>query len=224
MAVVRRRALWVLIAAKLLAGWGVGWDIRWHVLIGRDSFWIAPHVMTYAGVGVLALVSFAVLLADTWRARRRSADADTVRLAGLVGTRGWHLAWWGMALVILAAPIDDLWHRLFGIDVTLWSPPHLLGLIGSQINSLGMLLIALEEWPEGRITRTATLLTIGKGRVARLRNRMAKQVLQVSVSEAAPFHEPSGFWTFRSSWAPSAYHSWAPMRSVPVRSAARSRE
>ena len=161
MAVVRRRALWVLIAAKLLAGWGVGWDIRWHVLIGRDSFWIAPHVMTYAGVGVLALVSFAVLLADTWRARRRSADADTVRLAGLVGTRGWHLAWWGMALVILAAPIDDLWHRLFGIDVTLWSPPHLLGLIGSQINSLGMLLIALEEWPEGRITRTATLLTIG---------------------------------------------------------------
>jgi len=161
MASVRRSALWVLIAAKILGGWGLGWDIRWHVLIGRDSFWIAPHVMTYTGVAVLSLVSLGVLLTETWRSQRGSASADTVRLAGLVGTRGWHLAWWGMALVILAAPIDDLWHRLFGIDVTLWSPPHLLGLIGSQVNTLGMLLIALEAWPEGRAARTAALLTVG---------------------------------------------------------------
>ena len=36
-----------------------------------------------------------------------------------------HLAWWGILITILAAPIDDLWHRLFGLDVTLRSPPHL---------------------------------------------------------------------------------------------------
>src|SRR5436309_798602 len=56
-----------------------------------------------------------------------------------------------MAIVILAAPVDDLWHRLFGLDVTLWSPPHLLGLAGSQVSNLGGLLIALEVhgpgWP-----------------------------------------------------------------------------
>ncbi|MGH7353721.1 MAG: hypothetical protein ACRELS_03980 [Candidatus Rokuibacteriota bacterium] len=161
MALMRRRALWILIAAKILGGWGLGWDIRWHILIGRDSFWIAPHVMTYTAVAVLSLVSFAVLVADTRRARRGRAPTDTVRLAGLTGTRGWHLAWWGMALVILAAPLDDLWHRLFGIDVTLWSPPHLLGLVGSQVNTLAMLLIALEEWPAGRAARTAALLTAG---------------------------------------------------------------
>ena len=199
---LRRRALWGLLLAKAVAGIGVGWDIRWHVVIGRDSFWIAPHVMTYAGVAVAAVLSLGVLVWETWVAsavtRRTDAAgagagpvgvtptlavgkwrsrfptkpggatptgpapapaASTLRIAGLVGTRGYHLAWWGIALTIIAAPIDDLWHRLFGIDVTLWSPPHLLGLAGAQLNSLACLLIAREVWPAGGRARTVALAT-----------------------------------------------------------------
>ncbi|MGH7304343.1 MAG: hypothetical protein ACRELZ_13695 [Candidatus Rokuibacteriota bacterium] len=147
--ILRRRALWALLGAKLVGGWGVGWDIRWHLVIGRDSFWIAPHVMTYASVVVVCAISLGVLLVETWRAREGAAPAGTIVIAGLRGTRGFHLAWWGMAIVILAAPIDDLWHRLFGLDVTLWSPPHLLGLGGSQISNLGSLLVALELYDAG---------------------------------------------------------------------------
>ncbi len=55
-----RVALWVLLGANLLAGWGVQWDIQWHVRIGRDSFWIPPHVMTYSGVTLIGLASFGV--------------------------------------------------------------------------------------------------------------------------------------------------------------------
>ena len=146
---LRRRALWALLVAKLVGAWGVGWDIRWHLVIGRDSFWIAPHVMTYAAVAAIAVISLGVLVVETWRARRGTAPPGAVALAGLSGTRGFHLAWWGMAIVILAAPIDDLWHRLFGLDVTLWSPPHLLGLAGFQVSNLGSLLIALEVYDEG---------------------------------------------------------------------------
>ena len=158
---LRRRALWILLAAKALAGIGVGWDIRWHVVIGRDSFWIAPHVMTYAGVAIAAIVSFGVLALETAEARRGQAPRDSLRIAGLVGSRGFHLAWWGIALTILAAPIDDLWHRLFGIDVTLWSPPHLLGLAGAQINSLACLLIAREVYAVGSRARQAALAVSG---------------------------------------------------------------
>ena len=57
---LRRGALWALLAAKLVGGWGVGWDIRWHLLIGRDSFWIAPHVMAYAAVAATAIISLGV--------------------------------------------------------------------------------------------------------------------------------------------------------------------
>jgi hypothetical protein len=164
---VRRVALWVLLLTKLTGGWGLGWDIRWHLLIGRDSFWIAPHILTYASVVVAGVASLGVIAFETWGARgpvsplggNRPPVAGAIRLFGLVGTRGFHLAWLGMALVVIAAPIDDLWHRLFGIDVTLWSPPHLLGLFGSQVNTLACLLIAREAWPAGdRARALASLL------------------------------------------------------------------
>ena len=58
---LRRAALWGLLVSKLVGGWGVQWDIQWHVLIGRDSFWIAPHLMTYAGVGLSVLLSWGVI-------------------------------------------------------------------------------------------------------------------------------------------------------------------
>ncbi|PYN49597.1 MAG: hypothetical protein DMD95_00880 [Candidatus Rokuibacteriota bacterium] len=157
---LRRRALWALLAAKLVVGWGVGWDIRWHLVIGRDSFWIAPHLMTYLAVAAAAAISLGVLVVETRRTRREMGEPGTVTVAGLTGTRGFHLAWWGMAIVLLAAPIDDLWHRLFGLDVTLWSPPHLLALAGSQVSNLGGLLIALEVYEVGR-ARWAALAASG---------------------------------------------------------------
>ena len=124
-----RVALWVLIIGKLLGAWGLTWDIQWHLLIGRDTFWIPPHLMMYSGVTAGFLVAAVVLALDT-RDRHRGVRArGMVTMLGLTSTRGIHLAAWGVALLLLAAPIDDLWHRLFGLDVTLWSPPHLLGLL-----------------------------------------------------------------------------------------------
>jgi len=151
----RRAALWGLLGAKVVASWGVQWDIQWHTLIGRDSFWIAPHLMTYAGVAVMVGLSFGAL---AWTTLRPSPGAaDVVSVLGLTGTRGFHLAAWGIALTVLAAPIDDLWHRLFGLDVTLWSPPHLLGLLGAMINTLGCFRIAREVYPA---TNRATLAVV----------------------------------------------------------------
>jgi hypothetical protein len=158
---VRRAALWALLATKLTGAWGVGWDIRWHLLIGRDSFWIAPHVLTYASVTVGAIVAVGVVAFETWHSRRRGMTPGTIRFWGLVATPGFHLSWLGTALVLLAAPFDDLWHRLFGVDVTLWSPPHMLGLFGGQVNTLACLMIACEVWPAGARARLTALLLGG---------------------------------------------------------------
>src|SRR2546427_741264 len=58
------------------------------------------------------------------------------------------LALYRIALwALLAAATDALWNRLFGIDVPLWSPPHLLGLLGVTINTLACLLIVREAYP-----------------------------------------------------------------------------
>jgi hypothetical protein len=159
---VRRAALWSLLVAKVVSSWGVQWDIQWHTIIGRDSFWIPPHAMTYAGVALMVLVSFGVLAWTTLRPAA-SRGAELVRIAGLAGTRGFHLAAWGIAITVLAAPIDDLWHRLFGLDVTLWSPPHLLGLF----------LIAREVYPAG--SRAGAAAIVGTGAVLLIGLQFAMQ-------------------------------------------------
>jgi hypothetical protein len=155
---LRRAALWALLASRLIALWGVRWDIQWHVVIGRDSFWIAPHLMTYAGVSGVVLVAFGVLL---WETGRPVGGTGTVRVLGLRGTRGFHLAAWGAAITVAAAPIDDLWHRLFGLDVTIWSPPHLLGFLGGAVSSLGSFVVAREAYPAASRARLVALVLAG---------------------------------------------------------------
>jgi hypothetical protein len=156
---LHRAVFWTLIATKVIGGWGLQWDIRWHVTIGRDSFWIAPHVMIYASVAVGALLAFGVLVYDTLTEGGAGTSMPTV--LGLSSSRGFHLAAWGIAVVVLAAPIDDLWHRLFGLDVTLWSPPHLLGLGGAAMNTLGCLLIAAELYPRDTRPRLVAVVVVG---------------------------------------------------------------
>jgi hypothetical protein len=157
-----RVALWVTLAGKLVGAWGLTWDIQWHLLIGRDTFWIAPHLMMYSGVTAALVVAAGVLALDTAQARRGSPPRASITVAGLTSTRGVHLAVWGGVLLLLAAPIDDLWHRLFGLDVTLWSPPHLLGLLGSAINTLGALVLATEIQAPSRRARLVAL-ALGAG-------------------------------------------------------------
>src|SRR5256885_1384058 len=117
--------------------------------------------MTYLAVSAAALISLGVVAVETGGARRGGGSRDSVRVAGLGGTRGFPLAGWGMAFVILAAPIDDLWHRLFGVDVALWSPPHLLGLLGGIVNAAACWWIAGETYPEGSRTRLVAVVLAG---------------------------------------------------------------
>jgi hypothetical protein len=114
----------------------------------------------YTGVALAFLAAFGRLALDTAQARGGRGRPGTIRVAGLVGRRGVHVAAWGIALVLLAAPIDELWHRLFGLDITIWSPPHLLGLLGSAVNTLGTLVAAIETYaPGSRARRVAVLLS-----------------------------------------------------------------
>ena len=157
---VARGGFWTLIVAHVWAGWGTQWDIQWHLTIGRDSFWIAPHVVTYSGVTILVLASFGMLAWTTLRGAG-ALEPRAIRVFGVTGTPGYQLAAWGMVLTVAAAPIDDLWHRLFGLDVTLWSPPHLLGLLGAVVNAAACWLIAGETYPPRSGARLTALVLGG---------------------------------------------------------------
>ena len=46
---LRRVSAWFLLFLVLQAELGLAWDRYWHDTIGRDAFWIPPHIMMYTG-------------------------------------------------------------------------------------------------------------------------------------------------------------------------------
>ncbi len=118
------------VVAVFVALGGVYWDVAWHVVIGRESFWIPPHLLTYSGTAVFFLsVACAFLLTV-----RRAGSFRATERAGV----GFLVGVLGSLIQVSAAPLDDLWHRMYGLDVTVWSPPHLMGMAGALIGIYGL--------------------------------------------------------------------------------------
>ena len=61
----------------------------------------------------------------------------------------------GAMLVLFFAPADDLWHRLYGADITLWGPMHLVGLLGFTTATFGGL---VSSWLEYILTSSRKFL------------------------------------------------------------------
>ena len=160
---MRAWALGVLGLCVISMSLGSTWDVKWHYAIGRDSFWIPPHIVLYASVALAGLVCAAVVLYETWRSQvleASIADDGAVRLLGLSAPLGVLIGGCGVALILLAAPFDDWWHRLYGVDVTIWSPPHMTGVIGGGLVAFGGLVAAAEQRrrQNGHWADAATLL------------------------------------------------------------------
>jgi hypothetical protein len=119
------------------------WDASQHIKTGRvvggaDFLW-PSHIVLY-GSFLLALVAassaLAVVALPAWRMGARDPRLWVRQQPYLA------LVALASAYELLAIPGDALWHQLFGIDLTAWSPPHLLlaGMMGFvQIGAIGML-------------------------------------------------------------------------------------
>lgn len=142
----RSGVLPVLLAGALSGLLGIYWDISWHIDIGRDSFFSPPHNFIYGALLITLLVGVWGLLRD----RRASALHLPVGRGRL--HPGLLIVAVGSALVLFFAPADDLWHRLFGADVTLWAPMHLIGVLGLHLLTFGGLVTV---WVERRLASDA---------------------------------------------------------------------
>ena len=118
-------------ACIVLMRLGAVWDVQWHTVVGRDTFWIPPHDMIYSAVALCGLLAAAAVLHAGWPTRNAARPWPW----------GMFIGGLGVVTMLIAAPFDDLWHRLYGIDVTIWSPPHMLGVSGAWVVALGALLM-----------------------------------------------------------------------------------
>jgi len=144
--------LWCSALAVASAYIGGYWDISWHRSIGRDSFWTPPHLGIYA-CGVLAGASAAYLIFTTTFRRDAALRPVSVRIWGLSAPIGAFLAAWGGLAMLVSAPFDDWWHKAYGLDVRIISPPHMVlaaGFFGIEAGAV-ILLTAFMNRADARL-------------------------------------------------------------------------
>jgi hypothetical protein len=112
------------------------WDIATHIDVGRERFLTPAHIGIYSAVLISAIAIALSGLADHFRAG--DSLLATLRHPFKNLRPGIGVAGAGMLTTLVAAPFDNAWHEIYGIDVTIWSPPHLLAIFGIAAASLGL--------------------------------------------------------------------------------------
>ena len=128
--------------ALLVALVGMYWDISLHIDQGRDAGPLAnpAHYLILAGLFGCFIAGFFAMVLPMERPGR-----SAVRI-----TRTWYAPVGGVLLFACAAfslsgfPLDDFWHRLFGQDVTLWGPTHLMLIGGAAMTLVGRSVLLVE--------------------------------------------------------------------------------
>ena len=116
----------------LVAGLGFYNDVHWHVSLGRDKeLFTAPHTAIVAGLVTIFGSAFigeyfasATKANVGWRVFGMRIPYSSIAM-GLLGF-----------CALSGFPLDDLWHKTYGIDVTMWSPTHLLMIVGAGLSPI----------------------------------------------------------------------------------------
>jgi hypothetical protein len=148
----------VSVVGLLMAMWAGVWDIGYHVDKGRDSGPLGNpgHLPLLLGL----YLTFAGGILAAGLADQKDASPAWVRIRG-----GWRVPMGAvlltgcMAFGMSALALDDLWHRVYGQDVTLWSPTHFIYLCGGVLTVIGMLVL-LKEGSNARARRGAAPLNV----------------------------------------------------------------
>jgi hypothetical protein len=132
----------VATTSLLTALFGMYWDISLHIDNGRDPGPLANPAHYFILLGLFGIFSagfFAMVLP------KERPSTVAVRIG-----RDWWAPLGGVlicacgAFSLIGFPLDDVWHRLFGQDVTLWGPTHLMLIGGAAMTLVGIAVLAVE--------------------------------------------------------------------------------
>jgi hypothetical protein len=131
---------------------GMYWDIGYHVDHGRDQgVFTAPHMLIVVGLQGIAL---SALLHGLLPGAGGRGDV-TIRALRLRLSPGGVVMLVCGSVALMGFPLDAIWHALFGEDVTLWGPTHLLMIGGAGLSTLGLWMIVRQGFEVGRPRKVA---------------------------------------------------------------------
>lgn len=123
---------------------GFLWDVSLHAGRGRDEGPLAnpAHYLILYGLFALFIAGMSAIV---WPRDGQKPGIAAVRI-----TRTWYAPVAGIFIAacglyaLIGFPLDDVWHRLFGQDVTLWGPTHLMLIGGAGLSTAGIILLHRE--------------------------------------------------------------------------------
>src|SRR5690242_11731300 len=124
-----------LTGSLLVAVFGMYWDISLHIGQGRDPGPLANPAHYWILFGLFGIIASGVASASL---AQDPLPARTVKI-----TDNWRVPMGSVAVIICGCislggfPLDDIWHRIFGQDVTLFGPTHLMLIGGAALSTLG---------------------------------------------------------------------------------------
>jgi hypothetical protein len=133
----------VALVSLVTALLGMYWDISLHISRGRDVGPLANIAHYPILIGLFGIFTAGVLAVVLPKGERPGAAA--VRI-----TRDWYAPAGGVLLAgsgfyaLLGFPLDDVWHRIFGQDVTLWGPTHLMLIGGAGLSLVALMVLERE--------------------------------------------------------------------------------
>ncbi len=128
--------------ALLLAFLGFLWDVSIHIDTGRDEGPLAnpSHYLILGGLFGIFTAGFVACVLPLSKPSK-----SAVRIVG-----DWHAPLGGVVMAtcgmfaLIGFPLDDVWHRIFGQDVTLWGPTHLMLIGGAAMTLIGIAILMVE--------------------------------------------------------------------------------
>lgn len=119
---------WTMLLGYVLLIFGLAWDAQWHIDVGPDTFFTAPHLLLYSGPAIYGLSCLAVVLLTTW-GRPEPANRPAVAVLRVFQAPVTFLVGGiGAALFMLYGAADLWWHEIYGFDIAQGSTPSHIGL------------------------------------------------------------------------------------------------
>jgi hypothetical protein len=134
--------------ALVCGGFGVFWDISLHIDTGRDPGPLANPSHYFILLALYGLFA-AGLMSCALHERTKTPSPVAITLPRWAGSLklpvGGALLITCGAFALTGFPLDDFWHRMFGQDVTLWGPTHLVMINGAILSVPVLAVLALES-------------------------------------------------------------------------------